>query len=168
RWARYEAKRAAVEEGHQKLQATMLTPTPETNAYLTSLGSSALKTGTTAAQLLRRPELSYMDIARLLGWDDPGIDVREELSVSTKYEGYITKQQERIRRQQKMETTQLADDLPYDTLRGISIEARQKLQQIKPATLGQASRVSGVSPADITVLMIYLEQQRRQGVHHDA
>lgn len=67
-----------------------------------------------------------------------------------------------------METTQLADDLPYDTLCGISIEARQKLQQIKPATLGQASRVSGVSPADITVLMIYLEQQRRQGVNYDA
>ena len=168
RWARYEAKRAAVEEGHRKLNETMLTPTAETNAYLTSLGSAALKTGTTAAQLLRRPEISYRDIAHLLGWDDPGIDVREELSVSTKYEGYITKQEERIRRQQKMETTQLADDLPYDTLRGISIEARQKLQQIKPATLGQASRVSGVSPADITVLMIYLEQQRRQGVNYDA
>ena len=96
-----------------------------------------------------------------LGWELPDIDVCEELEVSIKYEGYIRKQADRIARQQRMETTVLPE-IDYARLTGISLEARQKLAERKPETLGQASRISGVSPADISVLMIYLEQRRKR------
>lgn len=162
RWERYLAKKEAVEAAKELLEKTIVTPKPETNEKLRVLGTAPLKTGVSAAQLLRRPEIRYTMLIELLGWDDPGIDVREELEVSVKYAGYIAKQMDRIRRQQKMEKTLLPRDLDYLSIAGISVEARQKLASHKPETLGQASRISGVSPADVSVLMIYLEQERRK------
>ncbi len=162
RWERYLAKKEAVETAKELLEKTIVTPKPETNEKLRALGTAPLKTGVSAAQLLRRPEIRYTMLIELLGWDDPGIDVREELEVSVKYAGYIAKQMDRIRRQQKMEKTLLPCDLDYLSIAGISVEARQKLASHKPETLGQASRISGVSPADVSVLMIYLEQERRK------
>lgn len=166
RWERYLAKKDAVDRGHQLLEKTILTPSTETNEKLAGMGTAPIKTGITAAQLLRRPEMNYEKVASLCGWEDPGIDVREELEVSVKYAGYIAKQQERIRRQARMEETHLPEGIDYLAIGGISLEARQKLEARKPATLGQASRISGVSPADISVLMIYLEQQRRKNDAH--
>lgn len=164
RWACYLAKKEAVELGRERLRMMVLTPRPEIQERLVALGTAELKTGITAEQLLRRPEIRYADVADLLGWEIPAVDICEELEFAVKYEGYIAKQQERIRRQQKMETTVLPADLDYDGLRGISLEARQKLSAIRPETLGQAGRISGVSPADISVLMIYLEQRERSDV----
>lgn len=162
RWERYLEKKAAIDEGHLRLEQTMLTPTDETNRKLTEIGTAPIKTGVTAAQLLRRPEVRFRDLMVLLDWEAPEIDVCEELEVATKYAGYIAKQQERIRRQERMETTALPVDIDYATIKGISLEARQKLNERRPSTLGQASRISGVSPADISVLMIYLEQEQRK------
>lgn len=161
RWARYLAKKEAVEAGRNRLRTTVIAPRAEIREQLAALGTAALKTGITAEQLLRRPEIRYTDVANLLGWEIPAVDICEELEFAVKYEGYIAKQQDRIRRQQKMETTVLPADMDYDRLRGVSLEARQKLAAIRPETLGQASRISGVSPADISVLMIYLEQRER-------
>ena len=161
RWARYLAKREAIDAGRKRLEETVLTPTDDTNCRLTEWGSAPIKTGTTAAQLLRRPEIRYAMLCDWLGWELPDIDVCEELEVSIKYEGYIRKQADRIARQQRMETTVLPE-IDYARLTGISLEARQKLAERKPETLGQASRISGVSPADISVLMIYLEQRRKR------
>ncbi len=162
RWEKYVAKKEAIDHWHELLKSTVLTPSEETNKKLVEIGTAPLKTGITAEQILRRPEISFMDLASILSWESPDIDVREELEVSVKYAGYIGKQQERIDRQRKMESTPLPADLDYQHLKGISLEAAQKLAELRPATLGMASRISGVSPADITVLMIYLEQMRRK------
>lgn len=161
RWERYLEKRQAIDDGRRGLEETVLTPTEETNRQLCEWKTAPLKTGATAAQLLRRPEINYTMLCDWLGWDEPSVDVREELEVSVKYEGYIRKQADRIARQQRMETTVLPD-IDYAELKGISLEARQKLAERRPETLGQASRISGVSPADISVLMIYLEQRRQR------
>ena len=126
-------------------------------------GSARLKHGLPAAELLKRPEITYDDLITVgVGNSELPANVREQVQVQIKYEGYIKMQMEQVKRMEKIENRLLSEDLDYTQITGLRNEAKQKLDKIKPLSVGQASRISGVSPADISVLLVYLEQQRRQ------
>ncbi len=160
--ARYEAflkKQAAVEAETERLKKVLLSPSDGLNAALTQAGTAPIAVGTHAAELLRRPQVSYA----LLAPFDPERpelppDVTYEAEVRIKYDGYIRRQLAEAERMARLAEKKLPPDLDYETIRGLRIEARQKLNRIRPADIGQASRISGVSPADISVLLIYLKK----------
>ena len=139
-----------------------IAPSEEINEFLVEMGTSPLSTGCKLADLIRRPQLGYDMLDR---FDDsrPLLDseVREQVEVQIKYEGYIPKQLEQIEAMRKMESKKLPEDLDYKTVYGLRLEAVEKLNRQKPQNIGQASRISGVSPADVSVLLVWLEQQRR-------
>ena len=154
-----EAKYAAVQGEINRLERTHVAPTPELNAMLETVGTAPVKSGVSLADLLRRPQVSYGDLAPF----DPerpelGHAVTEEVGIELKYAGYIQRQLKQIQEFTRMEARKLPRDLDYETVTGLRIEARQKLNQIRPDNFGQASRISGVSPADIAALMVWLEQ----------
>ena len=156
-----EEKYAAVEREIQRLEHTGVPASPELNAMLEEKGESAPKGGSARlADLVRRPRISYADLESF----DPGrpaLDrlVRKQVEISMKYEGYIARQMRQVEEFQRLESHALPADLDYAALDGLRLEAREKLSQIRPINLGQASRISGVSPADIAALMIWLEKQ---------
>lgn len=156
-----EEKYAAVEREIQRLEHTGVPASPELNAMLEEKGESAPKGGSARlADLVRRPRISYADLESF----DPGrpsLDrlVREQVEISMKYEGYIARQMRQVEEFQRLESHALPADLDFAALDGLRLEAREKLSQIRPINLGQASRISGVSPADIAALMIWLEKQ---------
>lgn len=116
-----------------------------------------------AAELLKRPHITYDDLVAVgIGDDTLPASVREQVEVQIKYEGYIKMQMEQVARMEKIENRRLSEHIDYSLITGLRNEAKQKLNKIKPLSVGQASRISGVSPADISVLLVYLEQQRRQ------
>lgn len=147
-----------------RLHQLMITPTENINRWLTAHGSSPLKTGATLAELLRRPELDY-DLLGELDKNRPHLSREQRYEVETRimYEGYIEKQNQQIAQFKKMEMRSLPN-MDYRTVAGLKSEAVQKLNDVQPESIGQASRISGVSPADINVLLIYLEMQRRKSV----
>ena len=136
--------------------------TPEVQKLLEEKGSTLLKSGTTIAELIRRPELNYEDLAPIdkerpeLPWD-----VKQQVEINLKYEGYIKRQMKQVEQFRKLEAKKIPEDLDYEKVGSLRIEARQKLEEYRPVSIGQASRISGVSPADISVLLVYLEQYRR-------
>ena len=159
--ARYQAfleKRQQIEAEVTRLSGVVFPPGAEINAYLTAAGSSPLTTGARAAELLKRPQVTYEGLAAL-DPDAPALPaaVREQVEISVKYEGYIDRQQRQAEQFKKLENKKLPADICYEKISGLRLEARQKLNQIRPHSLGQASRISGVSPADVAVLMIYLK-----------
>lgn len=162
RYERTEAKRIAVENETHRLASVIATPTEATNAYLASVGSTPLKTGMSLAELLRRPEMDYAKLAPL-DPDRPELarEITRQVEIQIRYAGYIEKQNAEIKRVRKMEAVRL-DGVDYDKVSGLRIEARQKLTAIRPESLAQATRISGVSPADINVLAIHLEIERRK------
>ena len=164
---RYQAfleKKAMIEEEVKRINKTVVPPSLEVNSLLDELQSSNLSTGTKLADLIRRPELSYEKLTSI-DKKRPELErsVWEEAEIQIKYEGYIKKQLAQAEQFKKMEKRLLPDDIDYNLINGLRIEARQKLNSIKPASIGQASRISGVSPADISVLLIYLETMKRSG-----
>ena len=128
-----------------------------------SQNTSPLSTGTKLSELLKRTEITYNDLAQI---DDemPELDVqvKEEVEIQIKYEGYIKMEEEQVEKFKKMESKSLPEDIVYQEIKGLSLEARQKLDKIKPLSVGQASRISGVSPADINVLLIYLQMKKQK------
>ena len=143
--------------------ATALTipASPEVNAWLESAGSTPLERGIRAAELLRRPQVTYRGLAPF----DPERKalhphVEEQVEIEIKYEGYLKKQRSQVEAMRRLETRPLGDGIDYQSIRGLRLEATEKLQKLRPATLGQASRISGVSPADLSVLLIWLEAGR--------
>lgn len=158
RYARFIEKQQAIRTEEQRLRTTSVGPSEETNALLESYGSTPIKSGVTLAELLRRPELDLDKIAPL-DKKRPELDPVVSLSaqINIKYEGYIKKQLEEVARAKKLEEKKLSPDLDYSTIKGLRIEAAQKLTKFKPLNIGQASRISGVSPADIQVLLIWLK-----------
>ena len=159
--ARYQAfleKKRQIEAEVTRLSGVVFPPGAEINAYLTAAGSSPLTTGARAAELLKRPQVTYEGLAAL-DPDAPALPaaVREQVEISVKYEGYIDRQQRQAEQFKKLENKKLPADICYEKISGLRLEARQKLNQIRPHSLGQASRISGVSPADVAVLMIYLK-----------
>ena len=161
RWARFTAKRSELERTLQYLTTTYVSPTEETNAKLTQLGSTPLKKGETLATLLKRHELSYNKLEESFNLPKISAVVQEQVEIQCKYEGYITKQKQAVEKALRLENKLLPADMDYRGLKELSLEAAEKLTRIRPDSLGQASRISGVSPADIGVLMIALEVRRR-------
>lgn len=162
RYHRFLEKKRIVEEERKRLEETFAYP-KEVNGYLEELGTSPLQNKASLAELLKRPEVTYDNLAAI-DENRPELSSHEknQLEVQIKYEGYITKQINQIERFKKLENKALDEGLNYDTIEGLRIEAAQKLNQIKPRSVGQASRISGVSPADINVLLVYLEKMRRK------
>ena len=162
RYQRYLAKKEAVAKELERLQTERVTP-KEVNHLLTEMGASEIKVGLSLYEFLKRPEVTY-ELIEAIGkgaGDEVSDEVKEQCVVMTKYEGYIDKQLKQIDQFKKLENKKLPQEIDYLSIDGLRIEARQKLDAIRPVSIGQASRISGVSPADISVLLIYLEQMRR-------
>ncbi len=147
----------------KRLKKVSVPPAKNVNRFLVSKESSEITTGVKLIELLKRPELSYTDLSEI-DTNRPELkpEVFEQVSVSVKYEGYIKRQMQQVQQFKKLEEKKLPQDIDYSKIINLCVEARQKLNKVKPESLGQASRISGVSPADISVLLIYLEQQRRK------
>jgi tRNA uridine 5-carboxymethylaminomethyl modification enzyme len=145
-----------------RLKHVIITPTEKTNKFLEGLNSAPLRTPTSIYDLIKRPELNY-EILKDIDPERPELlrEIRIEVEIQIKYEGYIAKQMAQIAQFKKLEGKKLPEDLDYNNIRSLSNEAKQKLNNIRPESVGQASRISGVSPSDINVLLIYLEQLRR-------
>lgn len=155
-------KKEEINQEIERMAHTHVGTKPEVESLLQRFGSQRLENGTTLAELIRRPELSYEKLASI----DPQrpalpAAVQEEVNIRIKYEGYIRRQQIQVRHFEKLEKRLIPDDIRYDDVYGLRIEALQKLSAMRPRSIGQASRISGVSPADISVLLVYLEKQSR-------
>jgi tRNA uridine 5-carboxymethylaminomethyl modification enzyme len=156
-WERFLARREAIEKEIARAGKTVIPPSDVTNALLAAHGSTPIISGATLAELVRRPELSY-EILTPLDPHRPDLprSVFFTVEVEIKYEGYLRRQQSEVERQAKLEEMRLPEDLDYALVKGLRLEAAQKLSQMRPLSLGQASRISGVNPADISVLLVYL------------
>jgi tRNA uridine 5-carboxymethylaminomethyl modification enzyme len=159
RYERFLAKKDAIETERQRLESTFLKPTAEVQELIRSIGGSELKDGIRASDLLKRPEMSYHQLETIfpseVALDE---DVKEQVEIQLKYEGYITKSLQQVDRLKKMEDKKIPENIDYDAVSGLATEARQKLKLVKPLSIAQASRISGVNPADISILLVYLEQ----------
>lgn len=158
RYAEFLKKKDAVEKEIYRVKHKNIAPNAEVNAILAEHNSTPITTGVKLAELVRRPELCYEVLAPVDN-DRPTLDryVAEQVNIQIKYEGYIKKQIEQVEQFKKLERRKIPDNINYDDIYGLRIEARQKLSKIRPLSVGQASRISGVSPADMNVLMIYLQ-----------
>ena len=157
--ARVEAKYAAVDREVNRLEHTGVPPSAELNELLAARGEQPCPHGSRLSDLLRRPKVSYEDLAPF-DKERPALtaDVTEQVSITVKYQGYIDRQLRQVEEMSRLESRPLPADVDYLSIQGLRLEARQKLDRIRPLNLGQASRISGVSPADVTALMIYLER----------
>jgi tRNA uridine 5-carboxymethylaminomethyl modification enzyme len=162
RYASFQAKQEAVAAEVERLANTIVPGTSQVNEKLVELGTAPLRHGVTLADLLRRPELKYEDLSHFADLPDLPQAVRDQVEIQVKYQGYLSRQEAAIERFERMESKLLPDDLDYSAVKGLSKEAVDRLSSVRPVSIGQASRVSGVTPADISVLMIYLEQDRRR------
>jgi tRNA uridine 5-carboxymethylaminomethyl modification enzyme len=163
RFQRFQEKVEMIKKALEFLKSIQVNPTPEVREQLIKLGSGDLAKPVTLEELLRRPEISYQD----LGYFTTELpeyppEVTEQVSIQVKYKGYIERQMLQVEQFKKMENKLIPADLDYSELENLRLEAREKLSKVRPRSIGQASRISGVSPADISVLMIYLEQKRRR------
>jgi len=162
RYQRFLEKKAAIEKEVERVNNTVIKPSKANNEFLVRCGTSEISTGVKLSELLKRTELTY-DMLAKIDKDRPELsaEVKEEVEIMVKYEGYIKMQEEQVESFKKLEKKLLPEDLDYEEIKGLRIEARQKLNKVKPYSIGQASRISGVSPADISVLLVYLEQRKR-------
>lgn len=162
RYQRFIQKRTKVELEIERLKGKRVTSTEQVMQYLDKYQSAEIKGGISLYELLKRPEISYFTIMEIDNeYVELGREIGEQVETQIKYEGYIKKQLIQAEQFKKLENKKLPREIDYNAIRGISLEAQQKLSEIRPDNLGQASRISGVSPADISVLMVYIEQMRR-------
>jgi tRNA uridine 5-carboxymethylaminomethyl modification enzyme len=163
---RYEKllqKEEMIAKEMERLEKTLVGASKEVQEVLERLNTTILRTGTTLAELIRRPELSYADIVELdKERNELPEEVTQQVEINIKYEGYIKRQQHQVEQFKKLEGKKIPEELNYDEIPSLRIEARQKLIKFRPISVGQASRISGVSPADISVLLVYLVQLRRR------
>ena len=159
RYKKFLHKKEQIEQEIARIKATVIKPTEKVNEFLEKNNTSRITNGVKLADLLKRSELSYKKLVEI-DENRPILDdeVAEEVEIQVKYEGYIKLQEEQVEKFKKLEQKLLPNDIEYKNIKGLRLEARQKLDKIKPNSIGQASRISGVSPADISVLLIYLEQ----------
>ena len=160
RYNKFLEKRAKIEEEKERIRKTVIKPLEKVNKFLEENNSTPITTGVKLADLLKRTELTYESLNEI-DENRPEIDedVGNEVEIQIKYEGYIRLQEDQVKKFEKLERKVLTDDIDYAKIEGLRLEARQKLNKIKPTSIGQASRISGVSPADISVLLIFLEQK---------
>lgn len=160
RYARFLERKKKYEEAMDYIRTQRFTPKEEINQALESMGTAPLTTGTGADQILKRPEMTYRKMMEMLGCPAFDEEAVEEMEITVKYEGYIARQEAAVRKAARMENEKLPLDMDYLSLDGISTEAKQKMDKIRPLSLGQAARIPGVSPADISVLMVYVKQRK--------
>lgn len=161
RYARFLDKKQKVEQEIERLKSTKVRPT-EINPLLESIGSAPIQDGSNLLTILRRPEVTYAHIATISPSEiELDEEMQEQVEIQIKYAGYIEKQLIHVERLQKMEKKKIPESINYDDIQGLAIEARQKLSKIRPISIGQASRISGVTPADISILLVYLEHYNR-------
>lgn len=153
-------KEKMIEEEIKRVEHTNIGTSDDVQSLLKSYGSTPLTSGTTLAELIRRPELSYESLASIdRQRKELPFDVVEQVNINIKYDGYIRRQQRQVEQFKKLESKIIPDDLDYNEVKSLRIEAKQKLTEMRPSSIGQASRISGVSPADISVLLVYLESR---------
>ena len=163
RLAAVEAKYEAVAKEIRRLEHTGIPGTPELNALLTERGTAAVDSGCRLIDLLRRPQLTYADLTEFdANRPDLPAEVREQVEITVKYEGYIQRQQRQVAEFEKLERRKLPPDMDYDHIQGLRLEAREKLSALRPLNVGQAGRVSGVSPADVAALLIWLQTHDKE------
>lgn len=164
RYNNFKKKYERIQSEIEKLGSIIIPPSDSVLNVLEKYSSTPIKTGVKASELLKRPELDYdilMEMSDKI--EELPRDIKEEVTILIKYEGYIKRQVAQAEKFKRLENVKLSPELDYDGVYGLRIEARQKLKKFKPLSLGQASRISGVSPADISVMIIYLEQQKKKG-----
>lgn len=163
RYQKFIEKQTLVEKEIQRLKSTVIAPSQKTNSFLEAKGSALISTGITLFDLLKRPEITYEDLKTV---DPDRVDlqdrINEQISINIKYEGYIKRQMEQVEKFKRTERKKIPKDIDFEDVYGLSIEAKQKLINFKPESIGQASRIAGISPADINILLIYLEQYGRK------
>ncbi len=163
RYKKFLKKKENIKKEKERLQHLVVKPTEKVNQFLIEQGTSALTNGTKMAELLKRPELNYQNLSEI---DESRTKLskqeQEEVEIQIKYEGYIKLQEEQVKKFKKLEEKILPENIDYEQIKGISLEGRQKLNKFKPHSIGQASRISGVSPADVSVLLIYLQQLKEK------
>ena len=164
RYMRYLNRKRAIENEIDRLSNEFITPTENVRDFLDKLKSAEINRGISIYELLKRPEITYENIAPLDSTRPENIDksVKQEAEILIKYDGYIKKQSIQVQHYKKLEGKLLPEDIDYNNVSGLRIEARQKLTNIRPVSIGQASRISGVSPADISVLLVHLEREKRE------
>ena len=163
RWSRFEIKKNQFDNEMKRLESIKLKPVKETNAKIEALGFKALTDAVTAKEFMRRPEVSYQDVVQFIGPAAEELDEKiiELIETEIKYEGYISKALDQVEKMKRMEEKRIPANIDWDDIDSIATEARQKFKKINPETIGQASRISGVNPADISILMVYLEGKSR-------
>ena len=165
RYNKFLKKEELIAEEKERIKHTVVAPTEMVQEFLEKHNSTPLKSGVKLADLLRRPELTYEELGEI-DYDRPILDseVYEQAAIQIKYEGYIKQQLDSVSRFKKLEKRLLPENLDYNDVKGLRLEAIQKLNDIKPSSIGHASRIAGVSPADISVLLIYLEQLKGKNI----
>ncbi|WP_152657458.1 tRNA uridine-5-carboxymethylaminomethyl(34) synthesis enzyme MnmG [Oceanobacillus sp. CFH 90083] len=159
RYAAFTAKKEQVEAEKKRLNNIVVKPTEEVQSVMKSAGAAPMKEAVKAYDLLKRPELTYEYVDQMIESDnDLSDDVKEQVAIQIKYEGYIKKAKEQVARMLKMEDKKIPADIDYSVINGIATEAVEKLKKVRPLSVGQASRISGVNPADISILLVYIEQ----------
>ena len=163
RWSRFEIKKNQFDNEMKRLDSIKLKPVKETNAKVEEMGFKPLTDAVTAKEFLRRPEVSYQDVVTFIGPAAEDLDdkIIELIETEIKYEGYISKAMDQVAKMKRMEEKRIPANIDWDDIDSIATEARQKFKLINPETIGQASRISGVNPADISILMVYLEGKNR-------
>ena len=163
RWQRFETKKYQFENEMKRLDSIKLKPVKETNEMVAAMGFKPLTDAVTAKEFLRRPEVSYQDVVEFIGPAAEELDdkIIELIETEIKYEGYISKAMDQVEKMKRMEEKRIPANIDWDDIDSIATEARQKFKLINPETIGQASRISGVNPADISILMVYLEGKSR-------
>jgi tRNA uridine 5-carboxymethylaminomethyl modification enzyme len=161
-YGKLEKKREGIEEELKRLGKLRLPPSQKVNAFLEERGTGSLRDGTSLRQIMRRPELDLADVYALAGLAVPEEGVAEQVQIEVKYEGYIKRQLDHIEKLKKLEDSRIPADIDYSKPHGLSTECREKLERLRPASLGQAARISGVNPSDISILMIYLKAASRR------
>lgn len=168
-YAAYLKKKAAVEQEIKRLMNVRIKPTAEVQAFLAELNAAPLKDGVLASDFLRRPEITYADLLRFIP-ENAELTRKEieQVEIQLKYEGYIKKALEKVEKLKRMEAKRIPENIDYAAINGLATEAKQKLQKIRPETIAQASRISGVNPADLSILMVYIEQGKIAKVETSA
>lgn len=159
RYERFTNKKLKIEQEKERLSSIIIKPRPEVQELIRSIGGSELKDGIRASDLLRRPEMTYEHIHLLVPSEvELSDEITEQVEIQIKYEGYIEKSLQQVERMKKMENKKIPVDIDYDAISSLASEARQKLKDVRPLSMGQASRISGVNPADVSILLVYIEQ----------
>ena len=161
RWRIFTDKKERIEKGYKRLRSTFIHPNTSAAYTLQKKINQSISREYSLLELLRRPELSYCDVTGLLGNAETATQVTEQIEIQTKYQGYIDRQNEEIERIRRYEDTLLPNDLNYGLIEGLSTELKQKLSNVQPETLGQASRIQGMTPAAVSLLLVYLKKNAK-------